>query len=108
MCSQYNHLEAAKAFHECKKKTSSEDLKGHRDDPEWWHTSKSQELQIINDAITYTIAQKAFQHDHGLYCKRSSNYGARYEVSEVRMSPKQSCSYDEVMEEPTISAEVGK
>ena len=69
---------------------------------------ESQELQIVNDSIAYTIAQKAFQHDHGSYCKRSSNYGALHEVSEVRMSPKQGCSYDEAMEEPTISAEVGK
>ena len=69
---------------------------------------ESLELQIVNDSIAYTIAQKAFQHDHGSYCKRSSNYGTNYEVSEVKMSPKQGCSYDEVMEESTISAEVGK
>ena len=108
MCCQYNHHVAAKALHECEKKTSLVDLKGHRDDPEWWQTSKSQDLQIVNDSIAYTIAQKAFQHDHGSYCKWSSNYGAHYEVSEVKMSPKQGCSYDEVMEEATISAEVGK
>ena len=41
MCHQYNHLVAAKALNECEKKTSSVDLKGHRDDPECWQTSKS-------------------------------------------------------------------
>ena len=69
---------------------------------------ESQELQVVNDSIAYTIAQKAFQYEHGSYCKRSSNYRKNYEVSEVKMSPKQGCSYDEVMEESTISAEVGK
>ena len=62
----------------------------------------SQGLQIVNDSIAHTIAQKAFQHDHGSYHKQSLNYGACYKVSEVRMSPKQGSSYNEAMEEPTI------
>ena len=69
---------------------------------------ESQQLQIINDSIAYTIAQKAFQHDHKWYCKGSSSHGASYEVSEVSMSPGQSCSYNEAIEEMTIPVEVGK
>ena len=44
---------------------------------------------------------------HGSYCKRSTGYGASYEVSEVSVSLGQCCSYDEAMGEPTIPAEVG-
>ena len=68
---------------------------------------ESQQLQIINNSIAYTIAQKAFQHDHESYCKGSSSHGASYEVSEVSMSPGQSCLYNEAIEEMTIPVEVG-
>ena len=73
--------------------------------------AKQQELQelcTVNDNIAYTAAHRAFQHDHGLYCKGSTSYGASYKVSEVSVSLGQCCSYDEAMGEPTIPAEVGK
>jgi len=65
-----------------------------------------QELRTVNDSIAYVAAHRAFQHDHGSYCK--SSFGASYEVSEVSVSLGQCSSYDEAMREPTIPAEVGK
>ena len=69
---------------------------------------ESQELQTVNNSIAYTIAQKAFQYNHESYNKSLSNYGASYEVSEVNISCRQTYSYNEMMEEPTIPAKVGK
>ena len=66
-----------------------------------------QKLRKVNDNITYTTAHKAFQLDHGSYCKGLTSYGASYEVSEVSVSLGQCCSHDEAMGEPTIPAEVG-
>ncbi len=48
-----------------------------------------QELQIQSDSISLIKAQKAFQLDHGSYCKQLSSHGA---VPEVRMPPEQRCS----------------
>ena len=67
-----------------------------------------QELRTVNDNIAYAAAHRAFQHDHGSYCKRLTSFGASYEVSEVSVSLGQCSSYDEAMGEPTIPAEVGK
>ena len=66
-----------------------------------------QELCTVNNNIAYTTAHKAFQHDHGSHCKGSTSYGASYKVSEVSVSLGKCCSYDEVMGETTIPAEVG-
>ena len=63
-----------------------------------------QDLQIESDSISLRKAQKAFELDHGSYCKQPSSY----EVSEHRtVSHEQSCS-TEVIEELTIPAEVGR
>ena len=59
-----------------------------------------QELHTVNENFAYAAAHRAFQHDHGSYCKESTSYGESYEASEVSVSLGQFSSYDEAMGEP--------
>ena len=62
-----------------------------------------QDLQIESESISLRKAQKTFELDHGSYCKQPSSYG----VSDLRVPPEQSC-LNEMIEEPSIPAEVGR